>query len=148
MSNLIVKTIGYLMIIGVLGGPLFGLYSVSHETIEFQQYSGRETGVVIKCYSKRISGSSARYKKVPIVMRPDGDLIYGQVDEIRFFYECEDQINKEVELIYDENNYKRVKINTFLEMWFLPLVLGLVCLILFPSFYFGYKKKLKNVKKA
>lgn len=141
MSDFIAKAIGYLLAALVLLGPLCGLYLVSQETFEFLQYSGRENGEVVRCSSKRLSGSSSRYKKVPVVKRKDGSLVYGQVDEIRFIYECEDQIKKEVQLIFDEKNPKRVKINTFVEMWFLPIVMGLVCLILYPAFYLGYKNK-------
>jgi hypothetical protein len=135
------KLIGYLILLAFLGGPLFGLWYVSKEPIEFLGHDGRESGEVIRCSSKRLSGSSSRYIKVPVVKRPSGQLVYGTVDEIRFISECDDLVGKTLPIIFDRNNPEKAKINTFLEMWFQPALMFLLCLVIYPASYMGHKKK-------
>jgi hypothetical protein len=142
------KIIGYLIgtsfVLGLLLGPLVGFYFVSKDTFKALQYSGKTHGQVEECTSVRIASSSqTRYRRVPKVRLDSEKLVMGTVDEIPFFFVCDDQIGKRVEVVYDLKNPQEAKINTFLEMWFMPLLLFLVCVVWYPFVIKGLFKKIK-----
>ncbi len=142
------KIIGYLIggafLVITLLGPAIGLYLVSKDTVAAWRYSGTEQAQIIDCRSFRAGGQNARYNRVPVVRRPSGKTLSGTVDEIRYFWECDNQIGTTVEVIYDTNNPDNAKINTFLEMWFLPIVIGAVNLIWYAAVIVGYSRKYRN----
>lgn len=142
------KIIGYLiggaLLFMVLIGPAIGLYLVSKDTVAALRYDGSEQGQIIDCRSVRAGGQNSRYNRVPVVQRPSGQTLSGTVDEIRFFRECDDQIGTIVEVLYDTEAPDNARINTFLEMWFLPIVIGAVNLIWYAAVIVGYARKYRN----
>lgn len=137
------KIITYI-IFGAIGaffllGPGIGLYFVSKGPIEALSYQGREVGVVEACRSKRIyAGNDVRYIRSPIVRLPDGRTVRGTVDEVRFFYPCDNLIGQKLSVRYDLNNPKKARINTFHQMWFGSLPIALVCLLLYGVLGAGF----------
>jgi hypothetical protein len=145
MANLIGSLIGGLFVLGLLLGPGVGLYLVSRDTIRAMQYEGKSQGIVESCTSiKTGSSSQTRYHRVPKVRLDSGQLILGTVDEVRFLWVCEDQVGRVVEVLYDRNNPKKAKLNTFLEMWFMPSLMLILCVIWYPLVIKGYLKKIRR----
>lgn len=107
-------------------------------------YEGTEEAVITDCESIRLSGSSPRYRRVPVAVTESGRRVRGTVDEVRFLWECDDQIGKPVEVTFDPQNASAATINSFHQMWFLPMVLATVCLVLYPAMIKGYVKKYRR----
>ena len=148
MSKAIGIIIGALFVIGILGGPVVGLYFVSKDSLTALSYGGRAVGTVIDCTSIRVKGSpSSKYNRVPKVRLESGQVVRGTVDEIRFFYVCDDRVGSKVEVRFDLKNPKKAKLNSFHEMWFLTLVLFIINLIWYPAVFLGYSKKLKSKRR-
>jgi hypothetical protein len=142
ISKILGYTIGSLFVIGLLFGPGLGLYLGSKDTLKAINYDGKTQGKVIKCQSIRISNSNkARYNRVPIVKTQSGSIVKGTIDEIKYIWPCDKQIGKIVEVLYNKEEPSQAKINTFLEMWFLPLLLFLICCIWYSALIIGYIKK-------
>lgn len=140
------KIIGYIIfsLIGIcfLLGPAVALYFISKGPIEALSYEGRAVGVVEDCRSKRIyAGNNSRYIRSPVVRLPDGQKVQGTIDEIRFLYRCDDLIGTELPVRYDLNNPKNARINTFHQMWFGVLPIGLVCFLLYSVLGMGFFKR-------
>lgn len=142
------KVLGYfiagLFLAFILFGPAVGWYLVSKDTFSALTYEGSEEAVITDCTSIRNSGQRSSYRRVPVVILNSGKRVPGSVDEIRFLWECDDRVGDSVEVIYDLQNPERAKINTFLEMWFLPVVLGIVCLIWYAAIMIGYMNKYRS----
>ncbi|MCK0154387.1 DUF3592 domain-containing protein [Alcanivorax sp. S6407] len=142
------KIIGYLIgaafLSMILLGPAVGLYLVSKDTFAALSYTGTEQGEIVDCRSFRTGGQNSRYSRVPVVQLGSDRTISGTVDEIRYFWECDDQIGTTVEVIYDIQNPSNAKINTFIEMWFLPIVIGAINLIWYSAVIAGYVRKYRN----
>lgn len=145
------KIIGYLiggaLLTLVFLGPGTGWYLASKDTFAALHYDGVEQAEIIDCTSIRSGGQNSRYVRVPIVRRPSGKTLSGSVDEIRYFWECDDQIGTSVEVVYDIDHPDKAKLNTFIEMWFLPILIGVICLIWYSAIVIGYIKKYRHRKK-
>lgn len=136
--------IGGLLVLALFLGPALGLYYVSKDTLASLSYEGTEEAVITDCESIRLSGSSPRYRRVPVAVTESGRRVRGTVDEVRFLWECDDQIGKPVEVTFDLQNASAATINSFHQMWFLPMVLATVCLVLYPAMIKGYVKKYRR----
>lgn len=142
ISKIIGYGIGSLFVIGLLFGPGLGFYLGSKDTFKAIQYEGKTQGKIVKCQSIRISNSNkVRYNRVPVVETITGTIVKGTIDEIKYIWPCDKQIGKVVEVLYDKNKPTKAKINTFLEMWFMPLLLFIICCIWYSAVIIGYIKK-------
>lgn len=142
------KIIGYLIGGALLGlvllGPATGLYLVSKDSFAALHYDGTQMVEIVDCRSFRAGGQHSRYVRVPVVRRPTQSTLSGSVDEVPYLWECDDHIGTYVEVIYDLKNPEHAKINTFVEMWFLPLVIGAVCLLWYGAIAIGYVRKYRR----
>lgn len=147
MAKFIGGFIGYLFVAMIVLGPGFGLYHASKETIKALAYSGRAEAEIVGCSTftdGRNSNGNLRYITVPHARMQSGQIVNGTVDEIRFIYRCKNQIGKKVNVLFDEDRPSQAKLNTFLEMWFLPLIIGVICLLVYSALIAGYLKKKKK----
>ena len=146
------KAIGYLIglsfVVGIIFGPALGLYWASKETFTALSYDKKETAIIENCRSIRSKGvgrrGSKRFKRVPVVTLQSGQKVIGKTGEVRFFWRCNDQVGKKVEVLYDEKTPTKAKINTFFEMWFSPIIMLLVCAVVYPALVMGYIKKFRK----
>lgn len=142
MSKVIGYIIGVFFVLAVLVAPGFSLYLVSKDSLAALDYQIVKKGIIEKCHSPLVPGSSSRRRyNVPKVKLEDGSFVMGTVSYPKFIFTCKKAIGKKVEVLIDSNNNK--KINTFIEMWFLPSILFLICFIWYPICILGYAKKLK-----
>ena len=131
MKKLLGYTLGSLIGLLILVGPAFGFYLASRSTVEALSFEGHTSGIVTGCHSTRPLSNSSGYITTPMVERDGAPPVSGMTDEIRFLFECEELIGKELPIRYDTADPARARIDTFHEMWFLPSVLALVCTVFY-----------------
>lgn len=145
MSKVLGYIIGAIFVLGVLTGPALGLYLVSKDSLVAMSFQTVKKGVIEKCHSTLIPGSSSKRRhNIPKVKIEDGSYLSGTVSYPKYIYTCHNSIGKEVEVLIDSGNTGKKKINTFIEMWFLPAILLGVCLVWYPICIIGYAKKLSS----
>ncbi len=132
------------MVGGLLLGPLLGLILVSDHPFNTLSYQGITEGKIIDCTSIRSSGSSGKYRRVPVVLFLENFKIRGSTDEVRWIYPCDQRIGDNVPVYYLLEDPSKAVIATFFDTWFYFSLLLACCLIWYPICFFGYRKKLKK----
>ena len=122
----------------------FKIYNNIHE---LRKYGIKTYGTIIR-YERRRGTKTNDYSIVPIVkfktVSTDEEfIIEGHMDNRKLFQNiC--KAGDEVEIIYDANNPNKAVINTFAELWFMPILLWIIgfSFIFFPPYtvYKEYKK--------
>ena len=144
LSSLLGYFIGGVFVVLILFGPIgvtsYFVYNLSHALLNFEP----DTAEIVRCESNRLSGSSARYKRVPVAVTQSGNTIKGSMDEVRWIYKCNDLIGKKVNVLIDPNNKNKGHINSFWQLWFMPILFLIISLIYYPAVIKAYIRKLKK----
>lgn len=130
----------WIIVILIVGAPAIGFYFVSKDSFQALTFEGKAQGSIRECTSVR---SGTKRRRVPVVEYLSGLKVQGTVDEINYVFLCNDQIGKSVEVLYNTEKPEEAKINTFLEMWFLTSIFGIICLVWYPYAISYYIKKFK-----
>ena len=104
--------------------PIGGLYTLGHSIYYTVAYE-KSTGVIETCASK-VFKDRWRTKYAPVVITEDGSRITSITYESR--EACFSKKGKTVNLLLNPENRSEVVINTFDDMWMMPLLL-----LSFPS---------------
>lgn len=147
ISSIIGYLIGGVFVLLILFAPIgvtsYFVYNFANALLNYES----DTAQIIRCESKRLSGSSARYKRVPVAITDSGNTIKGSMDEVRWVYKCNDLIGKKVKVLVDPNNKNKGHINSFWQLWFMPILFLIISLIYYPFIIKAYIKKLTKHKR-
>ena len=148
LSSLIGYLIGGAFVVLILFGPIgVTIYYVQDAANALINYES-DMATIERCESTRQgSGSKVRYKRVPVAITDSGTTVKGQMDEIRWVYKCNDMIGDRVPVLIDPTNSKKGHINTFWQLWFMPLLFLAISIFYYPLVIKGYIKKYKASKK-
>ncbi|MDP7319674.1 MAG: hypothetical protein QF441_03655 [Bacteriovoracaceae bacterium] len=129
-----------LMLFAPLGATTYFVYDI---VLALSKYE-KDIAIIERCESSRQnSGSSVRYKRVPIAVTSSGRIVKGQMDEIRWLTKCDSLIGNKVEVLINPQNKKEGYINTFWQLWFMPLLFFIISAIYYPFIIKKYIEKLK-----
>lgn len=147
LSSLIGYLIGGVFVVLILLAPIgatsYLVYDLTKALLNYES----DTAEIVRCESTRqTTDSRVRYKRVPVAITAQGITVKGDMDEIRWVYKCNDLIGEQVKVLIDPKDSKNGKINSFFQMWFLPLLFILISIIYYPFVIKGYIKKYKNKK--
>ncbi len=100
--------------------------------------------VVTKCFTKRSSTGKPLTRNVPRAITTEGEIANGMIGELKYLSTCDEMVGDTLSVYIDPNNHKNNRINTFWQMWFLPLIFTTICLLWYP---YLIKKIINKYKK-
>lgn len=147
MSTLIGYTIGILFVIGLVGGPAVGNYFFSRNIYYAFVDAKSVEGEVYDCHVlKSRSGSTINRSWAPVAKDNEGNIAKGSFGWKKK-KKCTDMFGDKVTMTVSSVSKDRNQINTFFQLWFMPLIMNGVCLVLYGAMIKGFLKKRRNKKR-
>jgi hypothetical protein len=119
MKNIFGYTLTGILVLIIAAVPIGGLYTLGR-SIYYTASFEKSTGVVETCASKTFR-NKWRTRYAPVIVMEDGTRATSITHESR--EGCFDKKGKEVSLLINPDNRDEVVVNTFSDMWMMPLLL-------------------------
>ncbi len=142
------KYLGYLIggtfALGLMIAPIavtsYFLYDSAYTILNLET----KEATVTECFTKRSSTGRALTRNVPRAVTSEGDVANGMIGELKYLSTCDEMIGDTLDVYIDPHNPKNNRINTFWQMWFLPLIFSTICLLWYPYLIKKIRQKYKK----
>ncbi len=123
----------------------FAIY-LNYDALVALNNSDSAQATIIQCQAHRSSGSGNRSTSWrPVASLADGRTVEGSFGWTKREW-CEGSVGEQVEVLIDPQNGNPIKINSFMQLWFLPLLMLAIASIIVWVSVLGYRKKYRDSK--
>ncbi len=146
MATILGYLLGAVFAAGIYLSPVVLFVYEASFVFDALSHSTSEQARITKCHYKwqKRSSSSGSGSWAPVAVTDNEKEVIGHF-RFRKKKWCEYFIGSEVEVFLSHDSSKKSQINTFLQLWFLPLIYGLLVVSLYTisirNLYKRYRKK-------
>ena len=148
---MVAKVIGYTiggMFIVLLLAPIGVSVYLWYDRITVLSTTEKAPATIVSCYHHyRTSGNRSVGSWGPLAQTSDGIEVKGSFRLSRKSW-CEWFVGNDTHVLIDATSPDNSRIYSFVQFWFLPLLITLICLVFYPASYKLKKKKDREKKSA
>ncbi|TRY33140.1 DUF3592 domain-containing protein [Aliiglaciecola sp. M165] len=146
MAKILGYIIGAVLLMGLLFPVPASIYFTYNALVAALTFE-RESAQITDCYSYRQKSSNrASTSFGPVAVSPSGTKAKGGFRWQKKAW-CEYSIGDQVEILIDPKDRKNVLINSFMQLWFYPLLFSFLAIVISFAIYKNVKKRLANKTK-